>query len=179
MEEHSIVPACRTFVEAQTVRKISSLYEAAPETSNKCVPLFLQIGGMCIGIAKKSGPLATKFVDKLALVAHYLRINVQLSPTEKSHEPIPRKDLSFDAASQEDMETIKWIGQIVTNRPCNQLDYINVDSFCTFTPENCLILTARVVRQPENRGRVRNECAVLILSKMYGSLHSIAIFGHI
>lgn len=119
---------------AQTVGLIILLYVAAPEKFNKRVSSFLQFGGMCTAITKKSGPLKTRFVDKLNLVAHIIRIDVQLSLTDKKPVPIPRKHPSFDGASQKDIKIIECIGQMVTNRLCNQLDYINVDSPFTFVP---------------------------------------------
>lgn len=72
---------------------------------------------------------------------------------------------------------MEFIGQIVFDRFCRQLDFIRVDSPFQFGVENGLILTARIVGQPDTKKRVRVECAVLVLSNMYGVPLSIAI-GH-
>lgn len=163
---------CNAF---QSVGVLAAKYEAAAETSTKRLPLFLQIGGLCSGIALKNDELKTRFVDKLVLIANNLGIDVSLPPADKQPDPIPRVDPTLRGATPAQLEDVNFVGQMIFNRLCRQLDFIAVDGPFKFTVENGLILTARVVGRVDAQGRVQNECAALVLSNMYGAPLNISI----
>lgn len=132
-------------------------YETAAETYKKRVTLFVQIGGMCSGFARKNDQLKTKFVEKLILLAHHLNIDVTLPPSDKKAKPIPRIDPTIARATAEQLSKITFVGQVIFNRLCRQLEFIYIDGPFNFGVKNGLILTARVVWQTENQGNVRTE----------------------
>lgn len=110
-------------------------------------------------------------------MAHNLNIDVTLQPSEKTTEFIPRLIPTLRGALSARRQEMDLIAQIVFDRFCRKLDFIRVDTHSIFGVKNGLILTARIVGQQDAKKRVRVECAVLVLSNMYGVPQFIAI-GH-
>lgn len=73
---------------SESVSLIISSYETRVETSLKRLSLFLSISGFCTGIASKEDPFNTRFVEKLALIASNLNIEVTPPPRDKIAKPI-------------------------------------------------------------------------------------------
>lgn len=110
---------------------------------------------MCLRFALKKNELKTKFADKPILLAHNLNIDVTLQPSDKKAEPQPRIDPTIARASDKQLREISFVSQVDFNRICRQLDFIYVSGPLNFGFENGLIITARIVAQPDNLGNAR------------------------
>lgn len=79
-------------------------------------------------------------------------------------------------ASTEQCREISFVGQMIFNRLSQQLDLTCVDGSFNFGVKNGLILQSEV-SQIESQGNVLMECALLVLSNMFGAPLLISI-GH-
>lgn len=112
--------------------------------------MFLQIGGLCSGIVFKNNKLKIKFVNKLIFNANNLNIDVSLLLADKQSEPIPQIGPTLLGGKLARLNKVNFVGQMIFNRLCRQIDLIAVDGPLKFTVENEFIFTAQVVGQVDD-----------------------------